>query len=523
MTKLRLGEAARRGKTLIDQGAIGRVTGFSARFGAPPAAPFDAGVMAGPGSALIDLLQALLGPVAVVRYADDARGGWAAEAEATLTAGGATGEIVLSRLRTLANTLTITGETGVIEIDLDGLDGRAATPNTALQAARREALPRPWDAVGAADPASPLRGRPVLVIGASGFIGSRLVEHLALEHGAKVTALVRDRRRAARIARLDVAIKEADLSGDLSGVVQGQTVVFNLAHDFRRDGNANLRAFNALAGACAAAKVDRFVHVSSIAVYDAWPGPDLDEDAPAHAEGSEYKSAKLAMEVELAARSADGSLPSVVVQPTIVYGPFSALWTDLPGQWLAEGDVFLPEPAGLANAVYVDDVVQGLIRAAVAEGAAGQRFILSGPEPRPWRDLFAGYAAALGRPEALKSLPAPEGGTAADPPTGLAALLKDPMQLADWKPVRQVLNAIRNALGEAAIAHLRDLVLGLRRRSGPVAHYPSADDMRLYLARGVCRIDRARTQLGYQPRFDLQAGLARTGAYLDWRRRDADE
>jgi len=90
------------------------------------------------------------------------------------------------------------------------------------------------------------------------------------------------------------------------------------------------------------------------------------------------------------------------VQPTIVYGPFSKPWTNAPAENLIYGTVILPDRGeGLCNAVYIDDLVDGMMQAATHPGAIGERFIMSGPEPVTWGDFFEAFAAALGtaRPE----------------------------------------------------------------------------------------------------------------------------
>lgn len=532
----------RRIKALQESGGLGRLTGFQVTASAIPGAEAEPaaywsdprnGAIPAMAWPILRLLTWWLGPLTVTACADDAHGGLEAEAVIDLaTRDGIAGRLVVSRLRPLPSRACLEGAAGRVEIDLDAFAVTASVPLPSAAPAASEgpdaseafvedcrrlrvALAHPWEA-----PPSPVRdarlsGKAVLVTGATGFIGARLVEKLASEHGARVTALVRSPRRAARIARFDIDLQVADLSQDLSAVVAGKDLVFNLAHDFKRSGATNLAGFRNLAAAAAKAGVGRFVQVSSIAVYDDWPGPDLTEQSPSAAEGGPYKAAKMAMEAELVRRRADG-LPYAIVQPTIVYGPFSTLWTDLPMERLEDGAVALPKPAGACNAVYLDDVVDGMILAAVRDEAVGERFILSGSEAPAWPALFKGYAAALGRPEAVRTFtPEPK---APGSSSGLAALIADPLRLAEWGPVRAILNGVQRTLGDAAIERLRAVVVGLKRRRGPTVHYPTADEARLYLSTGVCRIDKARTRIGYAPAFDLQRGLAICGAYLRWRR-----
>jgi nucleoside-diphosphate-sugar epimerase len=533
----------RRIKALLGAGALGTIRGFQATASATPGVEADRasfwadprnGVVASAASPLFDLLTWWLGPLTVTACADDARGGLEAEAEIMLAArDGAAGRLFVSRLRTLAGRIVVEGEAGRAELDLESFAVTASVPLPPPAAAAaaetpgaseafvadcrrlRQGLHQPWETPP--DPATEplLQGRPVLVTGATGFIGARLVEKLAGEHGARVTALVRSPRRAARIARFDIDLQVADLAQDLGALVAGKAVVFNLAHDFKRSEAANLAGFRNLAATAAQAGVGRFVQASSIAVYDDWPGPDLTEASPAGAPGHAYKTAKAAMDAELRRRTAAGELAAVIVQPTIVYGPASAQWTDEPAERLATGTVVLPDDeAGRCNAVYVDDVVQGMILAATRPGVEGESFILSGPEAVPWRRLFAGYAAAIGRPEALRFEPMTPPPPDAPPAGGLKALLRDPMRIANAPPVRALLNLARRIAGEAAIEKLRAAVVNMRSRGGAAVFHPAPHELRLYLSPGVCRIDKAREGLGYAPAFDIDRGLAATGAYL---------
>ena len=92
----------------------------------------------------------------------------------------------------------------------------------------------------------------MVITGGTGFIGARLARKLAL-YGASVTIPTRDRRRAGTEVdpniRL-VAWNPADRASAAT-VVAGADILFNLAYDFRRSGDANMALYQAIADAAA--------------------------------------------------------------------------------------------------------------------------------------------------------------------------------------------------------------------------------------------------------------------------------
>lgn len=536
------------------------------------------GVLTNPGVHLLDLLAWWLGPLTPVSLQDDSNGGVEAEAVARVsTADGASGVVELSRLRALRNSVVLTGSKGRVELDLETLTLRAEPhallkeleariddrPRTGRSAehlhrlcieqwleasairspapevlvggnaievlvdlyASRERLFHGWERPAHHSPniapgASALAGRAVLVAGGTGFIGARLVEML-VERGAKVTVVVRSLRRAARIARLDVRLCRVDLGSaeEVDERVRGQEAVFNLAYDVKRSRTDNFAAYRSLADACVRSGVRRFVHVSSIAVYDDWPSGDLDEHSPKDAPGSEYKIAKRAMEVDLGQRAAAGALSPTILQPTIVYGPFSALWTDRFVEQLRTGSVEIPRKGlGHCCGVYVDDVVAALLAAAIRTGAGGEAYIISGPRVFDWAALIGGYAAALGRTLGYSDAAATP--AQASLPSILRIARKDPLTIANWRPVRVLLALLRERIGEEGVERLREHVVALRRRRGPSIYRPADDDPSLYLSQGACSIAKARRELDFTPAVELEEGLRRTRDYIRWRYMD---
>jgi nucleoside-diphosphate-sugar epimerase len=366
-----------------------------------------------------------------------------------------------------------------------------------------------WAQFGRMAEGSPWRGRSVIITGGTGFIGARLAQKLA-RLGASVTIPTRDRRRGG--TQLDPNIRllawnPAD-RGSVSAAFAQADTLFNLAYDVRRSGEANLALYRAIADGAGAAGVSRFIHASSIAVYDGWCTEDLNEDSPSDGPGSAYKVAKRAMERDLQARAGRGEFDAVIIQPVNVYGPFSAMWTDAIVERIRAGGLALPAGFdGLNNAVYVDDLVDAFIAAGDLSHGGARRFIVAGPASIPWTEMFAVYANACGRVVELDEWqPAAEPGA---PAFGNALkrrldglIMGASAQLAGW-------------IGTSRVNALRTRLAAFRRgQSGP--YRPVREDPRFYLSRSVVHADRAATEL-CPPVVDAAEGLARTSAYIRWR------
>lgn len=224
--------------------------------------------------------------------------------------------------------------------------------------------------------------------------------------------------------------------------------------------------------------------------------------------GSPYRRAKIEMERRLMA----GPLPAAILQPSIVWGPGSSLWTDGFARALLAGGVVIPEPEGLCNGVFVDDVVQASMRAALVPGLGRERFVISGPEPFPWSALVDGYARILGTKGATRI-----------PSTEIEAAL-GPKPVEDGADHPPSLAAKVSAVGRQVLGHRRFEALVAFAKSklakGGVLH-PNHHLFEEYKGRGLCRIDHARARLGYAPEFDLARGLEATATHLRAMKRQA--
>lgn len=169
----------------------------------------------------------------------------------------------------------------------------------------------------------------ILVTGASGFLGKHICAYLE-SLGHTVT-------RSVRVAPHDIGTKEWLITGDLqthtdlTPVLRDFDVVVHsagLAHIFHSKAantediyfQANVVATERLAQAAAQAKVRRFVFISSIGVYGHMVRTPITE-AQSFAPSEPYTRSKLLAERCLQKVGAYGNLETVIVRPTLIYGP----------------------------------------------------------------------------------------------------------------------------------------------------------------------------------------------------------
>lgn len=322
------------------------------------------------------------------------------------------------------------------------------------------------------DPADALRGTRIAVTGAGGFIGlatcARLTADGAQVVGTDRSAAVRDAVEAA-----GASFQTADVTDPgatrrsfegCDGVVHTAALVAE--HGRMADFVAvNVGGTRTVLDAARDAGVRRVVHLSSVATLGYEAKHDLGEDAPTRTTGAVYVDTKTASHELALSRGA------AVVRPGDVYGPGSVPWTLRPLALMRAGRFMLPGKGdGILTPVYVDDLVDCVVRALVHPDAGGQAFIAHDGAPVSAADFFAHYARLLGK-ERVPRLPAP-------------------LLLAAAR-----VEELRARLAGGAPTFSRASLIYVTRGGS----YPNA---------------RAREVLGWTPRVSLDEGMARTGAWL---------
>ena len=249
--------------------------------------------------------------------------------------------------------------------------------------------------------------RPVLVTGATGFVGSAVVRHL-LADGQAVRILRRASSPLDQLGpdadRVEHAVGDVTDAESVREAARGVGAVFHVAGIVALGAASRARVWAVNAAgtthtvdAALAEGVESFVHTSSIAALGRpeTPGAVIDETAvwTRSKANTAYAESKRAGEREAFRGAAEG-MHTVVVSPALVFGPGRPdEGTNAVVERLRRGRVPAAPPGG-TSVVDVEDVAAGTI-AAWRRGASGERYILAG-EALLWTEILAVLARALG-------------------------------------------------------------------------------------------------------------------------------
>ena len=319
----------------------------------------------------------------------------------------------------------------------------------------------------------------VLVTGVTGFTGGCLARYLTAR-GACVRGLIRKSTRAdvgwMKSAQVEPVVGDLTDRSSLGEACRHVDVVYHIAASYRTAGHSDdaYRAVNVtgtgnLLQEAAAAGVQRFVHCSTGGVHGHIEQPPANEDAPL-APGDIYQETKLEAEQLARKTGASSCLEVVIVRPIGIYGPgdtrFLKMFRGIArGRFpmLGSGDV-------LYHLTYIDDLVEGFRLCGETAVATGCTYLLAGPRYTTLKQLIVLIAKELG----------------VDPPR---------IHLPVW-PVW-----VLGAACEFVCVPLRIEPPLYRRR------------VEFFTKSRAFDTTRARIEIGWEPKVDLETGIARTAAW----------
>jgi len=259
-----------------------------------------------------------------------------------------------------------------------------------------------------------LKHKRVLVTGADGFIGSRLVEEL-VARGARVTALAQYNSFNfwGWLEDIPVLDQVHVVTGDVrdahfcESLVRNIDVVFHLAAlipipysyiapDSYID--TNVRGTLNICQAARSAGVEKLIHTSTSEVYGTARCVPMDETHPLTPQ-SPYSATKIAADSIALSFYHSFELPIVIARPFNCYGPRQSARAVIPTiiSQIASGvdEVHLGDISTTRDFTYVEDTCRGFLSIAEYEGGLGEVFHIGSQSEVSVGDLFGLIAGLL--------------------------------------------------------------------------------------------------------------------------------
>lgn len=253
-----------------------------------------------------------------------------------------------------------------------------------------------------------------LITGATGFVGSHVAD-IAHARGIAVRALARPTADLAHLKALNAEIIPGDITdaAAVAKAVDGVDAVIHAAakvgdwgpvEDYRK---VNVEGLRTLLDAVKGTPIKRFVHVSSLGVYEARHHHGTDEGEPLpddHIDGytqSKVESEKLALEYVRKFQ-----LPITILRPGFVYGPRDrSVLPRLADRLKERTIVYIAGGRYALNTTYVGNIAEACFLAIDNDAAVGEIFNITDGEFVSKRQFFETVADGLKLPRPKRSIP----------------------------------------------------------------------------------------------------------------------
>jgi uncharacterized protein YbjT (DUF2867 family) len=225
----------------------------------------------------------------------------------------------------------------------------------------------------------------IVVIGATGFTGQRVVAQLSQQYpGEELVAVIRSGAARNAFSNEQVSFREVDLTdpGALLTAFAGARLVVSAV-------SLGLGHTPRLVAALDATKPDQVIFFSTRSVYSS-VRTDTRDDL-----------------IEAERWIANSGLRTTLFRPTMVYGRPGDRNVERLLRFLRRS-AFMPvlgRGTGLHQPVHVDDVAMAVARASATKETVGRSYNLPGPRPMPFTELVHSAAAAVARRPILIHVP----------------------------------------------------------------------------------------------------------------------
>lgn len=244
----------------------------------------------------------------------------------------------------------------------------------------------------------------IAIFGASGFVGSTLVEHIKAHHIGDFVAFVHSAANAWRLTRKDdITIKQIDIT-DINQVnlaLEGFTHVVNCS---RGNNEVMLKGLKNIISACHKHNVEKLIHLSSVLVYDDPPPVASTSEIPITKKPRNgYGLVKLKQDNMVKKANANG-LPSIILCPPNISGAYSPFLLQLIDA-IQTGTMELVDGGNYPCCIVdVENLCSAIVTALRFKENVPERLFITDDSSCSWKDVIDRLTPLLGSDVTIKSI-----------------------------------------------------------------------------------------------------------------------
>lgn len=232
------------------------------------------------------------------------------------------------------------------------------------------------------------------IIGAGGFLGSRLFETLLHSDAYVPKPIMHSSLGAFSVLRYtnDVAIGDASDERFLKEALKGCDIVVNCAINTKGSRkfaiNATRNIARTVARTCAQVGVKRLVHISTLAVHGMFLGRRGDKLGIDPVK-STYAIAKYLSDQDVKDECKKNGVEAVILRMGHIYGPYSAGWTASQRDLVKTGALMsIDKWQNPSNTVFVDNAINAIMTAMNQSGVNNEIFYITDWPNKSWAEFY---------------------------------------------------------------------------------------------------------------------------------------
>jgi len=155
-------------------------------------------------------------------------------------------------------------------------------------------------------------------------------------------------------------------------------------------------------------KIEKFIHIGSIAIYGNNPPPGSSKETATPAPGANSYGVMKLKQDEMVLKLHASGIPSIILCPSNISGPYSPFVFGAALKLLSNEIILVDDGKYPTNLIHVDNLVEAILTAIESDKGLGERYFINEVEQTTWKEFYEELKEILGVKRELVSIPRDE-------------------------------------------------------------------------------------------------------------------